>query len=72
MPLTIAKPGKALLDQNDHKLILIDHEPQKSFTIKSIDAISLPNDATLAGSNTHKRQQTGHSVSSTSDHADIK
>jgi len=47
MPLAIAKPGKTLLDPKDHVLIMIDHQSQMSFATKSIDAISLRNNAAL-------------------------
>jgi nicotinamidase-related amidase len=41
------KPGKTLLSADDHTLIMIDHQSQMSFATKSIDAISLRNNAAL-------------------------
>jgi len=40
-------PGKLLLSPTDHALILIDHQSQMSFATKSIDAITLRNNAAL-------------------------
>ncbi|WP_445504088.1 hydrolase [Microvirga sp. G4-2] len=40
-------PGKLLLSPNDHILIMIDFQSQMSFATKSIDAVSLRNNAAL-------------------------
>lgn len=42
-----AKPGKTLLSPDDHTLILIDHQSQMAFATKSIDAVTLRNNAAL-------------------------
>jgi nicotinamidase-related amidase len=47
MPTAQAKPGKTLLDPTNHTLIMIDHQSQMSFATKSIDAVSLRNNAAL-------------------------
>lgn len=47
MPTAQAKPGKTLLDPSNHTLIMIDHQSQMSFATKSIDAVSLRNNAAL-------------------------
>ena len=47
MPTAIAAPGAALLAPSDHLLIMIDHQSQMSFATKSIDAITLRNNAAL-------------------------
>jgi len=47
MPTAIAQPGKLLLDSNNHTLIMIDHQSQMAFATKSIDAVSLRNNAAL-------------------------
>lgn len=47
MPTAIAQPGKLLLDPNNHTLIMIDHQSQMAFATKSIDAVSLRNNAAL-------------------------
>lgn len=47
MPVAVATPGKALLNPNDHTLIMIDHQSQMAFATKSIDAVSLRNNAAL-------------------------
>ncbi len=47
MATAVARPGKALLNPNDHALILIDHQPQMAFATKSIDAVELRNNAAL-------------------------
>ncbi|NJS15773.1 MAG: hydrolase [Sphingopyxis sp.] len=41
-------PGKGLLSPEDHTLILIDHQSQMAFATKSIDAVTLRNNAALA------------------------
>lgn len=40
-------PGKRLLEPSDHTLILIDHQSQMAFATKSIDAVTLRNNAAL-------------------------
>lgn len=40
-------PGKGLLSPSDHLLILIDHQSQMAFATKSIDAVTLRNNAAL-------------------------
>ena len=40
-------PGKALLDPTNHTLIMIDFQSQMSFATRSIDAVSLRNNAAL-------------------------
>ena len=47
MPKATAVPGKTLLLPNDHTLILIDHQSQMAFATKSIDAVTLRNNAAL-------------------------
>ncbi|MCY1358310.1 Isochorismatase family protein [compost metagenome] len=42
-----AVPGKTLLDPTNHTLVMIDHQSQMSFATKSIDAVSLRNNAAL-------------------------
>src|SRR5215813_12879597 len=45
-----AQPGKTLLNGADHTLILIDFQSQMSFATKSIDAVTLRNNAGLVAS----------------------
>ncbi|EKT4467540.1 hydrolase [Pseudomonas putida] len=47
MAIAKAAPGKTLLDPSNHTLIMIDHQSQMSFATKSIDAVSLRNNAAL-------------------------
>lgn len=47
MPEAQAKPGKTLLNANDHILILIDFQSQMAFATKSIDAVLLGNNTAL-------------------------
>lgn len=47
MPTAVAAPGKTLLNPQDHILILIDHQSQMAFATKSIDPVSLRNNAAL-------------------------
>lgn len=47
MPQAVAAPGSTLLTPEDHTLILIDFQSQMSFATKSIDAVSLRNNAAL-------------------------
>lgn len=47
MAVAIAAPGKTLLDPKNHTLILIDHQSQMAFATKSIDAVTLRNNAAL-------------------------
>lgn len=42
-----ATPGKGLLDPRDHTLIMIDFQSQMAFATKSIDAVTLRNNAAL-------------------------
>lgn len=47
MAFAKAEPGKTLLDATNHTLIMIDHQSQMAFATKSIDAVSLRNNAAL-------------------------
>lgn len=47
MPKATAAPGALLLNPEDHILILIDHQSQMAFATKSIDAVTLRNNAAL-------------------------
>jgi nicotinamidase-related amidase len=47
MPQAIPQPGKTLLDPTNHVLIMIDHQSQMAFATKSIDPVSLRNNAAL-------------------------
>jgi nicotinamidase-related amidase len=47
MPKAVAVPGKTLIDPKDHILIMIDHQSQMAFATKSIDPVSLRNNAAL-------------------------
>jgi len=47
MPTAQAQPGKTLLNPTNHTLIMIDFQSQMSFATKSIDAVSLRNNAAL-------------------------
>ena len=47
MPLASPTPGKTLLDPTNHLLIMIDHQSQMAFATKSIDAVTLRNNAAL-------------------------
>jgi len=47
MPNATATPGKLLLNPSDHILIMIDHQSQMAFATKSIDAVTLRNNAAL-------------------------
>ncbi|MDR6872284.1 nicotinamidase-related amidase [Bosea sp. BE125] len=47
MSHAIAAPGKLLLTPQDHTLILIDFQSQMAFATKSIDAVTLRNNAAL-------------------------
>src|SRR5437868_8461951 len=40
-------PGKTLLSPGDHTLIMIDHQSQMAFATKSIDAVTLRNNAAM-------------------------
>ena len=40
-------PGKALLSPTDHTLIMVDHQSQMAFATKSIDAVTLRNNAAM-------------------------
>jgi len=51
MPITAkATPGRLLLTPQDHALIMIDFQSQMAFATKSIDAITLRNNAGLVAS----------------------
>jgi nicotinamidase-related amidase len=47
MPTAKAAPGKVLLSPKDHTLILIDFQSQMAFATKSIDPVTLRNNAAL-------------------------
>lgn len=47
MPHATPTPGKTLLDPHNHLLIMIDHQSQMAFATKSIDAVTLRNNAAL-------------------------
>lgn len=47
MPTASPVPGKGLLQPADHTLILIDFQSQMAFATKSIDAVTLRNNAAL-------------------------
>ena len=47
MPVASPTPGKTLLDPSNHLLIMIDHQSQMAFATKSIDAVTLRNNAAL-------------------------
>jgi nicotinamidase-related amidase len=47
MPNATPVPGKTLLDPKNHILIMIDHQSQMAFATKSIDAVTLRNNAAL-------------------------
>ena len=47
MPQATPTPGKTLLSPTNHLLIMIDHQSQMAFATKSIDAITLRNNAAL-------------------------
>ena len=47
MPAATAKPGTQLLSPRDHTLILIDFQSQMAFATRSIDAVTLRNNAAL-------------------------
>ncbi|MFM2043055.1 MAG: hypothetical protein RLY86_1631 [Pseudomonadota bacterium] len=47
MPTATPTPGKDLLNPTNHTLIMIDHQSQMAFATKSIDPVSLRNNAAL-------------------------
>lgn len=47
MPQATPTPGHTLLDAINHVLIMIDHQSQMAFATKSIDAVTLRNNAAL-------------------------
>jgi nicotinamidase-related amidase len=47
MPQAQPKPAASLLSPTDHTLLLIDHQPQMTFAVNSIDAILLRNNVAL-------------------------
>jgi nicotinamidase-related amidase len=46
-PKATPTPGKTLLDSKNHTLIMIDFQSQMAFATKSIDAVTLRNNAAL-------------------------
>ena len=47
MPIATPTPGKTLLSPADHTLLMIDFQSQMAFATKSIDPVSLRNNAAL-------------------------
>jgi nicotinamidase-related amidase len=47
MAQALAKPGRTLLSPSDHTLIMIDFQSQMAFATKSIDPVTLRNNAAL-------------------------
>jgi nicotinamidase-related amidase len=47
MNKAVSKPGKMLLSPSDHMLIMIDFQSQMAFATKSIDSVTLRNNAAL-------------------------
>ena len=47
MPNAKPVPGKTLISPTDHTLIMIDHQSQMAFATKSIDAVTLRNNAAI-------------------------
>src|SRR4029077_9679677 len=47
MVQALANPGRTLLSPTDHTLIMIDFQSQMAFATKSIDAVTLRNNAAL-------------------------
>jgi nicotinamidase-related amidase len=47
VPTAKAAPGKTLLTPADHTLVMIDFQSQMAFATKSIDPVSLRNNAAL-------------------------
>ena len=47
MPNAKPVPGKTLISPTDHTLIMIDHQSQMAFATKSIDAVTLRNNAAM-------------------------
>ncbi len=54
MPKASPTPGKTLLNATNHLLIMIDHQSQMAFATKSIDAITLRNNAALVAKAAHE------------------
>ncbi|MDR3411717.1 MAG: hydrolase [Formivibrio sp.] len=54
MPRATPTPGKTLLDPSNHLLIMIDHQSQMAFATKSIDAVTLRNNAALVAKAAHE------------------
>lgn len=50
MPTASVVPAKDLLSPPDHILIMIDHQSQMAFATRSLDAVSLRNNAGLVAS----------------------
>lgn len=54
MPQASPSPGKSLLSPSNHLLVMIDHQSQMAFATKSIDAITLRNNAALVAKAAHE------------------
>lgn len=54
MPQASPAPSKTLLDPANHILIMIDHQSQMAFAAKSIDAVTLRNNAALVAKAAHE------------------
>jgi len=54
MPKATPPPGSSLLSPSNHLLIMIDHQSQMAFATKSIDAITLRNNAALVAKAAHE------------------
>lgn len=50
MPIAAPTPSKSLLTADNHVLLMIDHQSQMAFATKSIDPVSLLNNAGLVAS----------------------
>ena len=47
MSVAKAQPGATLLDPGNHALVLIDYQAQMAFATRSIDGVTLRNNAAL-------------------------
>ena len=47
MPIASPTPAKTLLEPQNHTLVMIDHQSQMAFATKSIDAVTMRNNAGL-------------------------
>ncbi|UCV02790.1 hydrolase [Azonexus sp. IMCC34842] len=54
MPRATPTPGASLLNPTNHLLIMIDHQSQMAFATKSIDPITLRNNAALVAKAAHE------------------